>query len=150
MPLFTVLLGMSDKNMTLNPYFNILFSLNLVVVARRWSLGARARAWKSTFFPLQWRHNERDGVSNHQPHDCLLKRLFWRRSKKTSKLCVTGLCEGNSPVNSPHKGREMRKCFHSLTSSYRLWRVAVIQQPWSEPILMKICITIKDYLGVRC
>ena len=19
---------------------------------------------------LQWRHNERDGVSNHQPHDC--------------------------------------------------------------------------------
>ena len=26
--------------------------------------------------PLQWRHNERDGVSNHQPHDCLLNRLF--------------------------------------------------------------------------
>ena len=24
--------------------------------------------------------------------------LFGRRSKKTSKLCVTGLCEGNSPV----------------------------------------------------
>ena len=32
-------------------------------------------------YPLQWRHNERDGVSNHQPHDCLLKRLFKRRSK---------------------------------------------------------------------
>ena len=48
--------------------------------------------------PLQWRHNERDGVSNHQPHDCLLKRFFRRRSKKTSKLRVTGLCEGNSPV----------------------------------------------------
>ena len=47
---------------------------------------------------LQWRHNERDGVSNHQPHDCLLNRLFRRRSKKTSKLRVTGLCEGNSPV----------------------------------------------------
>ena len=46
---------------------------------------------------LQWRHNEREGVSNHQPHDCLLKRLFRRRSKKTSKLCVTGLCEENSP-----------------------------------------------------
>ena len=45
---------------------------------------------------LQWRHN--DGVSNHQPHDCLLNRLFRRRSKKTSKLRVTGLCEGNSPV----------------------------------------------------
>ena len=50
--------------------------------------------------PLQWRHNECDGVSNHQPHGCLLKRLFRRRSKKTSKLHVTGLCEGNSPVTS--------------------------------------------------
>ena len=47
---------------------------------------------------LHWRHNERDGVSNHQPHDCLLKRLFGRRSMKTSKLRITGLCEGNSPV----------------------------------------------------
>ena len=47
---------------------------------------------------LQWCHNERDGVSNHQPHDCLLNRLFRRRSKKISKLRVTGLCEGNSPV----------------------------------------------------
>ena len=46
---------------------------------------------------LRWRHNERDGDSNHQPHDCLLNRLFTRRSKKTSKLCVTGLCVGNSP-----------------------------------------------------
>ena len=47
---------------------------------------------------LQWRHNDHDGVSNHQPHDCLLNRLFRRRSKKTSKLRVTGLCAGNSPV----------------------------------------------------
>ena len=46
---------------------------------------------------LQWRHNGRHSVSNHQPHDCLLKRLFRRRSKKTSKLRVTGLCAGNSP-----------------------------------------------------
>ena len=47
---------------------------------------------------LQWRHNERDGVSNHRPHDCLLTRLFRRRLKETSKPCVTGLCGGNSPV----------------------------------------------------
>ena len=46
----------------------------------------------------QLRHNERDGVSNHRRHDCLLNRLFRRWSKKTSKLRVTGLCEGNSPV----------------------------------------------------
>ena len=47
---------------------------------------------------LQWRHNESNGVSNHQPHDCLLNCLFRRRSKETSKLRVTGLCGGNSPV----------------------------------------------------
>ena len=51
---------------------------------------------------LQWRHNGRDGVSNHQPHQCLLNRLL-RRSKKTSKFRAIGLCVGNSPVNSPHK-----------------------------------------------
>ena len=47
-------------------------------------------------YTLQWRHNECDGVSIHQPHDYLLNRLFNRRSKETSKLRVTGLCEGNS------------------------------------------------------
>ena len=44
-----------------------------------------------------WRHNGHDSVSNHQPHDCLFNRLFRRRSKKTSKLCFTVLCAGNSP-----------------------------------------------------
>ena len=47
---------------------------------------------------LQWRHNGCDSVSNHQHHHFLLHRLFRCRSKKTSKLRVTGLCEGNSPV----------------------------------------------------
>ena len=51
-------------------------------------------AWQS----LKWRHNRRDGVSNHHPHDCLLNRLFRRRSEKAPKLRVTGLCAGNSPV----------------------------------------------------
>ena len=41
---------------------------------------------------------ERDSVSNHGRLYCLLNRLFRRRSKKTSKLRVTGLCGGNSPV----------------------------------------------------
>ena len=39
--------------------------------------------------PLQWRHNERDDVSNHQRLDCLLQWL----------------------VNSPHKGPVRRKMF---------------------------------------
>ena len=62
---------------------------------------------------LRWRHNDHDGVSNHQPHGCLFNRLFRRRSKKTSQIRVTGLCAGNSPgpVNSPHKGPVTRKMF---------------------------------------
>ena len=60
---------------------------------------------------LHWRHNDHDGVSNHQPHGCLLNRLFRRISKKTSKLRVSGRCVGKSPgpVNSPHKGPITRK-----------------------------------------
>ena len=53
-----------------------------------------------TQYSLRWRHNERDGVSNHQPHDCSLNHLFRPRSKKTSKLRVTGLCVGNPPGTS--------------------------------------------------
>ena len=63
------------------------------------------------FLTLQWRHNECDGIWNHQPHHCLLNHLFRHRSKKTSKLWVIGLCVGNSLVNSPHKGPVMWKMF---------------------------------------
>ena len=48
--------------------------------------------------PLQWRNNERDGVSNHRHLNCLLKRLFRRRSKTKSNVRVTGLCDGNQPI----------------------------------------------------
>ena len=54
--------------------------------------------WRIKRKALQWGQNGHDDVSNHQPHGCLLNRLFRRRSKETSKLRVTGLCEGNSPV----------------------------------------------------
>ena len=49
-------------------------------------------------FSLHWRHNVGDGVSNHRHFDCLINHLFRRRSKKTWKLQVTGLCEGNPPI----------------------------------------------------
>ena len=52
-------------------------------------------------FALQWRHNGRDIVSNHQPHDCLFNRLFRRRS----------LAFVRGPVNSPHKWPVTRKMF---------------------------------------
>ena len=58
-------------------------------------------------YPLQWHHNDRDGVSNHQPHNCLLNLFSMCRSKKTSKLCVTALCA----ENSQHTGQVTRKMF---------------------------------------
>ena len=70
----------------------------------KWSKGctmlfdlSSIRLVRSKHTTLRWRPNERDGVSNHQPHDCLLNRLFRPRSKKTSKLRVAGLCVGISP-----------------------------------------------------
>ena len=60
-------------------------------------------------FSLQWRHNGHDGVSNHQPH--IVYPTFTHKSNKTSKHRVTGLCEGNSPLNFPHKGPVTRKMF---------------------------------------
>ena len=66
---------------------------------------------------LLWRHNRHDGVSNHQPHDCLLNHLFRCRSKKTSKLLafMRGIHRG--PVNSRTNDQQRGKCFHFMTSS---------------------------------
>ena len=63
-------------------------------------LGLVARGGSESFhLPLQWRHNEHDGVASHQPYDWLLNPIFRRRSKKTSKLRrVTDLCAGNPPM----------------------------------------------------
>ena len=66
---------------------------------------------------LQCRHNESDFVPNHQRLHCLLKCLFRRRSKKISKLRVTSLSVGNSPVtskNSSHKKPVTRKMFDDV------------------------------------
>ena len=80
---------------------------------------------------LQWRHNEYDGVSNHQPHDCLHNGLLRRTTKKAPKLRITGLCEGNSPVAGefPAQWASNAECVSiwwrhhvgQITSSDRWW-----------------------------
>ena len=106
---------------------------------------------------LQWRHSERNGVSNHQRHNCLSTVYLGRsnivshpwtsqlglpplglslygageyiqctwiystnqptsRSKKTSELHVTGLCEGNSPVTG-----ELPTQRASTTENISIW-----------------------------
>ena len=95
-------------------YYSIyIFNINVCNFTSKRIIITKVRLRHYRFLSLQWRHNDHDGVSIHQPHGCLLNRLFRRRSKKTSKLCVTGLCVGNSPgpVNSPHEGPVTRKMF---------------------------------------
>ena len=78
---------------------------------------------------LQWGHNGRNGVSNHRYLDCLFNHLFKSRSKKTPKLRVTGLCEGNSPVTGefPHKGPATRPMFpfDDVIMSKEWWQIGV-------------------------
>ena len=66
------------------------------------SLVSNIHSWLRIILTLQWHHNGCDGASNHQPRHCLLNRLFGRRSKKISKLRLTGLCAGNSPVTGEY------------------------------------------------
>ena len=54
--------------------------------------------WNILITSLQWRHNGWGGVSNHEPHDCLLSHLSRCRSYKPLNLRVTGPLWGNSPV----------------------------------------------------
>ena len=75
-----------------------MFPFEDVIVLYTVRLDNRHRKSCSHGIPLQWRHNERDYVSNHRRLDCLVNKLFRSRSKKKSKSHVTGLCEGNSPV----------------------------------------------------
>ena len=74
-----------------NPPFPSQRAGNEEIVSMTWRHNTTA------VYSLQWRHNGHGSVSNHQHHDFLLNRLFRRRSKKTLKPRVTGLCAGNSP-----------------------------------------------------
>ena len=58
-------------------------------------------------------------------------------SKKTPKLCITGLCEGNPPTDSPHKGPVARKMFplddvimHLWDATYFLLPVGRAERPF--------------------
>ena len=66
---------------------------------------------------------------NRSP-DCLLNRLFRRRSTETSKLCVTGLCEGNSPVTGEFPAQRPVS-----RETFRLWLGAIIGRIIGIPVL---------------
>ena len=86
---------------------------------------------------LWWRHNEHDSVSNHQHHDCLLNLLFGRRSKKTSKLRVTGLCAGNSPGTGEFPAQRA-----SNTENVSIW--------WRHHVSMKFDSKYTNFHSRKC
>ena len=67
----------------------------------------------SSGYTLQWRHNERDGVSNHQRRDfysAVYSSADQRKHQSSASLAfVRGIHRW--PVNSPHKGAVTRKMF---------------------------------------
>ena len=89
--------------------------------------------------PSRWRHNERHGVSHHRRLECLLNRLFRRRSKKTSKLRVTGLCEGNLPVTGGFPSQRA----NSTENVSIWWRHVVISgfpsSRWAPCLSSELC-----------
>ena len=79
-------------------------------------------------------------TSNYRHLDCLIKRLFRRRSKKTLKFRVTGLVRGihRWPVVPLTKGQQRGKCFHLMTPSCNMSqgkcaRLAGIRTVWKLP-----------------
>ena len=67
---------------------------------------------------LQWRHNERDGVSNHRRLDCLHNRFFQAQIKENIKAPRHWPLWGDFTGEFPAKGPVTRKKSHLMTSSW--------------------------------
>ena len=66
---------------------------------------------------LQWRHKERDGVSNHRRLYCLLAVSSGADQRKHQSSASLAFVH-RSPVVPLTKGPVTRKCFHLMTSSW--------------------------------
>ena len=107
----------------------------------------------STYFPIRYLKITLNSIQLCLIHDndvimsakatqiTSLNCLFRRSSKKTSKLRVTGLWEGNSPVTSEYptqRASNAENCIHLMTS---LCYVALIPDGEPEVILSHACLT---------
>ena len=86
--------------------------------------------------PLQWRHNGRDGVSNHQPHDCFLNRLFIHSQRKHQSSASLAFVRGihRRPVNSPHKWPVTWKMFpfDDVIMTSKCHKQGITNMTWSS------------------
>ena len=94
---------------------------------------------------LQWSHNECDGASNHRLLDGLLNRLLKFKSKKTSKLRVTGFVK----MNSPHKGPVTREMF-PFDDAIMTMSASWLPLHHASPITEELQATKLDMIISRC
>ena len=86
---------------------------------KQWDITRLKTTWNKlithNISSLQWRHNERDDVLNHQTYDGLFTQPFiqgadQRKHQNSESLAIVrGIHRW--PVNSPHKGPVTRKMF---------------------------------------
>ena len=71
------------------------------------------QSWHGIHESLQWRHNDRDGVSNQQPKIVYSHVYLGTNQRKYQSPASLAFMWGinRSPVNSPHKGPVTRKMF---------------------------------------
>ena len=83
----------NDRDRNESPYLNsYAFICTTDQIGQQIMIKSTVQQW-IILKTLQWRHNERDGVSNHQLHDCLLNRLFKAHIKVNIKApCQWRLC----------------------------------------------------------
>ena len=86
------------------------------------------------YYAITVRHNESESISNHRRLDCLFKPLFRRRSKKTPKLRVTGLREGNTPVTGERASNAENVSIWWRHHAYIFFVTTVAGRPfWQTP-----------------
>ena len=103
--------SLSDTMMLSNSIYSIYIGIIIMLyiyIIIGWFISSLLNNLDKT---LQRRYYGCDGVSNHQPLPLFAQAFILTQIKKTPKLRVTGLCAGNSPVNSPHKRPVTRKMF---------------------------------------
>ena len=115
------------------------------------------RQWIFFVNLLQRRHDKRERVSNHRRLNCSLNRLFRRRSNEASKLRVTGLCEGNSPVTGEFPAQKVSNAetvsiwlHHVLDlTTYFSTTVRNLGMESQERVLISAWIAIIFYFGLE-
>ena len=89
--------------------FHLIWSEVFTYEKHGFQLWAQHHLWNA----LQWRHNERDGVSNHRAHHSLLTVFSGADQRKHQSSASLAFVRGIHwwPVNSPHKWPVTRKMF---------------------------------------